>query len=204
MAYIRKNYEERECAYHGCRRIFKPRSRVQLYCSSQCYSRKKTNYPTVRCCRHCGNEFEVLTRADAARQHCSKQCSKASSQKKVRVFAERHPERRDVYRASQLAKNPNYERDAARRKRQMVLDMLGGACVVCGVTNPSWLHLDYIPTSIGAKYRHSRGPKFVREHLDDFRLLCANHHYELTLTGRIEGTEIVQARWTRSGVIVPS
>ena len=25
-----------------------------------------------------------------------------------------------------------------------------------------------------------------------FRILCANHHYELTLTGKIEGTDIVQ------------
>lgn len=63
---------------------------------------------------------------------------------------------------------------------------------MCGVDNPFWLHVDYIPTSRGEQYRHPRHFKYVSEHLDDFRILCANHHYELTLTGRIEGTDITQ------------
>jgi hypothetical protein len=33
---------------------------------------------------------------------------------------------------------------------------------------------------------------YIRKNKDNFRLLCANHHYELTLTGMIEGTDITQ------------
>ncbi len=103
----------------------------------------------------------------------------------------------DQYNANRLAKNPGAWRDQARSGRLRVLAMLGGRCIVCGVTNPSWLHADYIPTSIGKKYRHPRGVAWVRDHIEDFRLLCANHHYELTLTGKIEGTDITQQRWVR-------
>jgi len=42
------------------------------------------------------------------------------------------------------------------------------------------------------RYRHPRHLGFVMANLDAFRLLCANHHYELTLTGAIAGTDITQ------------
>jgi hypothetical protein len=34
--------------------------------------------------------------------------------------------------------------------------------------------------------------RFTLANLKLFRILCANHHYELTLTGKIVGTDIVQ------------
>jgi hypothetical protein len=54
------------------------------------------------------------------------------------------------------------------------------------------LHVDYIPTMRGSKFRHPRHLRWVMDHIQDFRILCANHHYELTLTGQIEGTDITQ------------
>ena len=82
--------------------------------------------------------------------------------------------------------------EKSRADRLAILELLGGQCVVCGTDNPSWLHADYIPTTRSLRFRHPRHLAFMREHIEDFRVLCANHHYELTLTGRIEGTDITQ------------
>ena len=97
-----------------------------------------------------------------------------------------------TYRANQLAKTPDYDRSRAREQRKQLIDLLGGRCIVCGVDNANWLHIDFIPGGRGLKYRHPRHYKYVSENLHLFRLLCANHHYELTLTGAIEGTGIIQ------------
>lgn len=96
------------------------------------------------------------------------------------------------YNKARLIKNPGAWRDKHRRERLEAIRLLGGKCVVCGAINPNWLHVDYVPTTNGKPYRHPRHLKYIREHLEDFRLLCANHHYELTLTGQIQGTEITQ------------
>lgn len=96
------------------------------------------------------------------------------------------------YRRTYLAKNPGLYREKARRERAESIRLLGGCCCVCGVTNPNWLHVDYVPTNKASPHRHPRHLAFIKRHLTDFRLLCANHHYELTLTGRIEGTDITQ------------
>jgi hypothetical protein len=115
-------------------------------------------------------------------------------QKSTLAFYERNP--RSEYMAEvnrrRTARNPGMWAGKARAERLEEIRLLGGGCAVCGVTNPSWLHVDYIPTTNGKPYRHPRHLKYVREHLGDFRLLCANHHYELTLTGKIAGTTITQ------------
>lgn len=126
------------------------------------------------------------------RQHCSKQCAKNHNAKRIRAWQIENPEAQDGYRKNQLAKNPSVNRDRWRQRRGRIIDLLGGKCVVCGVMNPHWLHVDFIPTGRDSQYRHPRHYKYVSEHLDLFRILCANHHYELTLTGRIEGTNITQ------------
>jgi len=129
---------------------------------------------------------------DANRQHCSKECAKNHAAKTVSTWQAEHPEMRTTYRKNQLTKDPGYERKRWQDRRGRILDLLGGECVVCGVTNPYWLHVDFIPTGRGQTYRHPRHYRYVSEHLDEFRILCANHHYELTLTGRIKGTDITQ------------
>lgn len=165
------------------------------FCSAKCGDdhRNGLRFPktTSRICKTCGEEF-MLETGDNNRRYCSKECSKKGQSKRVRIFNEKNPDAMKGYNKNRLAKNPDAWRDKNRRERAEALKLLGGKCIVCGVDNPHWLHLDYIPTSIGMRYRHSRSLKFIRENLSDFRILCANHHYELTLTGKIEGTDIIQ------------
>jgi hypothetical protein len=103
-----------------------------------------------------------------------------------------HPESMKGYNQSRKAKNPSVWAEKHRQERLAIINLLGGKCIVCGVNNPNWLHVDYKPTTRNETYRHPRHYRFISEHAEFFRLLCANHHYELTLTGKIEGTEITQ------------
>ncbi len=130
--------------------------------------------------------------ADANRRHCSNACAKKSVQKSTLAFYEKNPGYTGRINQRRLVKNPGMWRGKHRNERLREIDLLGGRCIVCGVTNPNWLHVDYIPTTNGKPYRHPRHLSYIREHLSDFRLLCANHHYELTLTGMIQGTTITQ------------
>ena len=140
----------------------------------------------------CGVEFTVSERADANRQYCSQKCAKEANRKASQTWQRLHPERRPTYEAARKSKHPDHWREQGRSERRRILEVLGGACVVCGVKNPHWLHVDYIPTTRNERYRHSRTLKFTLAHPELFRVLCANHHYELTITGKIEGTSIVQ------------
>lgn len=98
------------------------------------------------------------------------------------------------YNKNREAKNPTVWKDKVANERSKIIDALGGKCCVenCNVENKNWLHVDYIPTMIGTGFRHPRHFKWVMDNLSDFRLLCANHHYELTITGRIQGSTITQ------------
>lgn len=166
------------------------------FCGGTCSARYYRAHPrervSERSCRQCGTGFKVITRHDANRQYCSNACSKRGHMKSQQRYWERNPEEWRLYNARALEKNPERWRDKLCREREASLDLLGKRCVVCGVDNPWWLHIDYIPTTRGKPFRHPRGPAFIRRNLADFRLLCANHHYELTLTGRIQGTTITQ------------
>jgi hypothetical protein len=178
------------CAY--CAKEVEAQRVTKKFCSTVCAQRHARGWPKTRQCRHCGAEFEVRERADANRQHCSKECAKNHATKTVRSWIAERPEMVKVYRQNQLAKDPDYDRRRWQDRRGRILDLLGARCVVCGATNPHWLHVDFIPTGRGQPYRHPRHFRYVSEHLDLFRVLCANHHYELTLTGRIEGSDITQ------------
>lgn len=165
------------------------------FCSTRCYQRhwyNRPSFPYERDCRACGKPFMVAERVDANRQHCSQACSKLAWRKGSIVWLRLHPEKTKQYGVTRKKKHPTIWRDKARDIRKQSLELLGGECVVCGVNNPNWLHIDYIPTCKGLRYRHSKTIKFIRDNLIYFRLLCANHHYELIMTGKIEGTTIVQ------------
>ncbi len=165
------------------------------FCSTLCYQRHwhdRPGFPHERSCRACSKTFLVADRSDANRQYCSGVCAKEAQRKGSKIWIRLHPEKRAEYRDNQRKKNAAFWRDQRRSERKRILQALGGCCVVCGVNNPFWLHVDYIPTSKGERFRHGRALKFVMPNLHLFRLLCANHHYELTLTGKIEGTNIVQ------------
>ena len=166
---------------------------TKKWCSHLCYARYQSGYPKTRKCLECGQEFQVVTRGDDAnRKYCSYRCSKLANGKKIRAWNGDHPEAMKTYNRNRVAKEPGAYKRQAREHRLKILELLGGRCCVCGVTNTNWLHVDYIPTMRGTGGRHSRHLKFVRENSEDFRILCANHHYELTITGTIEGTSIVQ------------
>ncbi len=185
---------ERRCAHCSDPLPEKCRS-DKKFCSTSCYQRHFLNRPTFpyeRKCKSCQTKFVVSQRADANRQYCSQACSKLAWRKGSVVWLRKHPEKRKEYSTARKKRNPEIWRDKARVQRQETLRLLGGKCLVCGVSNPSWLHVDYIPTCKNDRYRHSKTLRFISDNLTLFRLLCANHHYELTLTGKIEGTDVVQ------------
>lgn len=145
-----------------------------------------------RDCRECGRTFPLLSVADNNRQLCSRACAKKRNDKKIKQFHVDNPGKWPIYNGNRTRKDPTVWVKKSRQERAEVLSLLGNRCVVCGVNNPLWLHVDYIPTNKASPYRHPRNLGFVRRNLNLFRILCANHHYELTLSGRIEGTNIEQ------------
>jgi predicted nucleic acid-binding Zn ribbon protein len=141
-----------------------------------------------RICVICGNPFV----ANAPMQKtCSEECRKINNAPRRQRFRERHPEAAKTYSANQHAKYPYLWQQQTEKNRVKALTLLGGKCVVCGETNQSWLSIDYIPTQ-PAPTKYPKHPKWIEDHREDFRVLCANHHNELTVTGKIEGTDITQ------------
>ena len=165
------------------------------FCSTRCYQRHwydRPSFPYERKCKVCKRPFMVSDRSDANRKYCSQNCSRKAYAKGIKVWHELHPGKMREYRNRSEKKNVVRWREKGRKERAEILQLLGGSCIVCRVSNSVWLHVDYIPTTRTERFRHSRTLKFVSAHRDLFRILCANHHYELTLTGQIAGTDIVQ------------
>lgn len=180
------------CGY--CRASISGRS-DKKYCNPRCAQRDRNNrqqMPFVRQCRVCQSEVTIAQPGDANRRYCSQKCAKRAYAKGIGIWKQLHPERLKEYGCERVKKNADLWKEKARLERKRILEALGGKCIVCEVANPVWLHVDYVPTTKGQPYRHSRTLKFTLDNLNLFRILCANHHYELTLTGRIEGTDIVQ------------
>ncbi len=167
--------------------------KTKKFCSRKCCTRHRNGYPKSRACLECGAMFKIISKQhDANRKYCTTTCSKRANGRRVKKWIGDHPEAQKNYNKKRIEKNPSEWREKARQERLKAIELLGGCCCVCGVLNPNWLHVDYIPTMRGKGGRHARHLAFVRNHVEDFRLLCANHHYELTQTGKIEGTEITQ------------
>lgn len=165
------------------------------YCNPRCAQRHKNGrqeMPFVRPCQVCQADVLIAKPGDANRRYCSQNCAKKAYAKGVGIWHKLHPGKMKEYRERRVKKNAEVWKQQAASERRRILEFLGGQCIVCGVTNPVWLHVDYIPTTKGERYRHPRTLKFTLANPDLFRILCANHHYELTLTGKIEGTDIVQ------------
>jgi hypothetical protein len=165
------------------------------YCNARCAQRHKNGrrtMPFVRECLVCHSDVLITKPGDANRKYCSQNCAKRAYAKGIGIWKNLNHDKLRSYGKARVKKNADVWKQQARSERLRILELLGGKCLVCGVTNQSWLHVDYIPTTKGTEHRHPRTLKFTRENPDLFRVLCANHHYELTLTGRIEGTSIVQ------------
>ena len=145
-----------------------------------------------RNCKQCNKPFPLKNRRDNNRKYCSSACAKRAYTKRIMDWKKEHPDKDREYRRNRENKNPNIWRDKVRKERLEKIKLLGGKCIACGANNLNWLHIDYIPTTKEVPYRHPRHINYIRNHIKDFRILCANHHYELSLTGKIEGTEIEQ------------
>lgn len=131
----------------------------------------------------------------AVQKTCSEACRLVKYQGYSKKWAEEHPDATKKYTDNRLKRNPDTWRDKQDKERREILAALGGECIVCGNDNPWHLHVDYIPTMVGkGGYRHAKHKRFVLDHLSDFRIFCANHHYELSMSGKIEGTNITQQR----------
>lgn len=142
----------------------------------------------TRICIVCNKEFMGF------KNHvlCSDKCRKVRRNTQRDVFFEKHPDAMKAYNKNRVEANPDVWKKKWDSEREEIIEKLGGKCTVCPVTNIYHLHIDYIPTMRGTGKRHPRHKRWVLDHITDFRLLCANHHYELTLTGKIEGTNITQ------------
>lgn len=178
------------CAY--CGKEIRAERKTKKVCSTRCEQRLRLNLPKERQCLECGKVFQILKRGDNNRRYCSQACSKRAIQKSTLKFYKQNPGYKNEVNKKRIAKNPGMWKDKHKNERLEAIKILGGGCIVCGVTNQNWIHIDYIPTTRGKPYRHPRHLKYIKEHVEDFRLLCANHHYELTLTGMIAGTTITQ------------
>lgn len=145
----------------------------------------------MRICIICNTEYKAVA---PLQKTCSLQCRKIHYAGNIKKFHHSNPEAMKEYNKNRLLKNPNAWKDKLHKERSHIIGLLGGKCCVkkCNVKNIYHLHIDYIPTMIGTGYRHPRHRAWVVENIKDFRLLCANHHYELTITGKIEGTNITQ------------
>lgn len=60
--------------------------------------------------------------------------------------------------------------------RKNVSSQLGGKCIVCGESNERYLHFDRIKGGF-----HHSNVRWVRDHIGEFQILCANHHNEKTV-----------------------
>lgn len=145
-----------------------------------------------RVCIICENNYKAVA---PLQKTCSETCRKTKNKAAQEKFKLRNPDKNKEYYKNRVKKNPNVWKEKNAKERLIIINALGGKCIVCGHNNKLHLHADYIPTMIGTGYRHPTHKRWVLDHIEDFRLLCANHHYELTITGKIEGTNIKQERF---------
>lgn len=148
------------------------------------------NVRSLKKCEVCGKDYK----GTIIQKYCSNPCQQISCRKQQKHFNNKNPDAMVQYNKNRVKRNPDVWRQKSKKDREDIISMLGGVCAVdkCNITKKEWLHADYIPTMNGTGLRHPRHKRWVLDHLEDFRLLCANHHYELTITGSIEGSNITQ------------
>ena len=61
-------------------------------------------------------------------------------------------------------------------RRQALLEKLGKVCKVCGESNYRYLHIDRIKGG-----EHPRNFEWIVNNINQFQILCANHHNEKTV-----------------------
>ena len=93
---------------------------------------------------------------------------------KVRTFD-------DLYYSNRIRKRPDLWKKKYYQKRDQVINALGGKCNICGETNYLWLRIGYKKV-LG--WKHPRSAAFILKNLEDFQVLCANHHQEKSIKDR--------------------
>lgn len=78
-------------------------------------------------------------------------------------------------------KHPTYSHDHALKKREKAIQMLGGFCAMCGITDIRLLEFDHVvPVCRGTGIRNLSGSYTVRRVLKgntgNLQVLCANCH----------------------------
>lgn len=145
----------------------------------------------IRICTICSSEYKAVA---PLQKTCSKECRKSKNTTSRHAFHAENPDKQKEYYKNAVKRDPTLNIKRKKRDREEIIALLGGKCCVsyCEVCNPLHLHADYVPTMKNTGYRHPRHRKWMIDNIKDFRLLCANHHYELTITGSIERTNIKQ------------
>lgn len=138
-----------------------------------------------RACLICKKAFDI----EGNKKYCSRKCSRRAAQKQTAAWRTANPGHMRVYNRN---RPPGYDVTKRAAYRLKAIEALGGRCVVCGIEDPLWLEIDFIETTRGKPHRHPRHANFVLQNLARFRLLCCNHHRELSTTGMIRGTDIRQ------------
>lgn len=92
-----------------CASTFAPDRATAKWCSVECarkfrWQQTKAGGLTQRHCRQCGAHFEIASRGDANRWHCSPECSVQSARDSRSKFYERNPDRKAIYYARAAAK----------------------------------------------------------------------------------------------------
>jgi hypothetical protein len=94
-------------------------------------------------------------------------------------------EERAAWRKANPEKLREYENRATARARGLILQMLGGACVVCGIDDIRVLQVDHIMGGGNKMRKETKTTHTTRGLLaylrkngtDEFQLLCANHNW---------------------------
>lgn len=74
-----------------------------------------------------------------------------------------------------------YHREYSNKRRQRMIDYLGGHCVICGTTeNLEFDHVDRDKKSFNIQKNMTLSNPDVRAELDKCQLLCNEHHREKT------------------------
>lgn len=92
-----------------CGSPFAPKTAWQKFCTDRCGNKaawqvKKAGGLARRHCRQCGTGFDLQSRADANRWHCSPECSVQSARDSRSKFYARNPGKMTEYRATSREK----------------------------------------------------------------------------------------------------
>jgi len=82
------------------------------------------------------------------------------------------------------AKNPNYQRDYIRKRRQQVKELIGTQCVVCGATQKICFH-----EINGNDHPRGQACSYILKNYKNFVPLCKSDHSLIHAIAHVENPE---------------